>query len=70
MKQERAVEWLLLKYSENSLLTLQDFQQAIEMERQNIIDGWKNGYEHRACVNEDRNKFHGVQYYNETFKNK
>lgn len=43
-------------------------EQAKEMEKQQIIDAWENGYEHGACVNEDKNKYHGIQYYNETFK--
>jgi hypothetical protein len=42
--------------------------QAKEMEKQQIIDAWENGYEHGACVNEDEAKYHGIQYYNETFK--
>jgi hypothetical protein len=44
------------------------FEQAKEMEKQQIIDAWENGYEHGACVNEDEAKYHGIQYYNETFK--
>jgi hypothetical protein len=45
-------------------------EQAKEIEKQQIIDSWENGYEHGACVNEDKNKYHGIQYFNETFKNK
>jgi hypothetical protein len=69
MKKETAVEWLLLKYVENSILSIDDFQQANKMFEQQIIDAWENGYQHGACVNEDKDKFHGVQYYNETFNN-
>jgi hypothetical protein len=43
-------------------------KQTIEMEKQQIIDAWENGYEHGACVNEDKPKYHGIQYYTETFK--
>jgi hypothetical protein len=46
------------------------YKKAKEMEKQQIIDAWENGYEHGACVNEDEAKYHGIQYYNETFKNK
>jgi hypothetical protein len=41
----------------------------LSKEKQQIIDAWENGYQHGACVNEDKDKFHGVQYYNETFNN-
>jgi predicted transcriptional regulator len=40
----------------------------LEKEQQKIIDAWENGYEHGACVNEDENKYHGIQYYKEKFE--
>ena len=46
----------------------QILNQAKEMEKQQIIDAWENGYEHGACVNEDNDKYHGIQYYNETYE--
>lgn len=43
--------------------------QAKEIEKQNIIDAYKNGkYESDKIVMSDR--FYAEQYYNETFKNK
>ncbi len=39
----------------------------LELEKQQIIDAWENSYRHGACVNEDKDKYHGSQYYNETF---
>lgn len=40
----------------------------LEKEKQQVTDAWENGYNHGACVNEDRDKYHGNQYYNEKFK--
>ena len=40
-----------------------------EKHKQQIIDAWENGYEHGACINKDKDKYHGTQYFNETFKN-
>lgn len=37
------------------------------MEKQQIEEAWENGYDHGACVNIDKNKYHGNQYYNETY---
>ena len=69
MKQT-AVEWLIEIYLTTGIDRNVHFHQAKEMEKQQIIDAWENGYEHGACVNEDEAKYHGIQYYNETFKNK
>ena len=44
--------------------------ELLEKEKQQIIDAWENGYDHGACVNEDEDKYHGIQYYNEQFNNK
>jgi hypothetical protein len=69
---ELTLEFLAKKISEldYGLRRLNLLNQAKEMEKQQIIDAWENGYEHGACVNEDEAKYHGIQYYNETFKNK
>jgi hypothetical protein len=40
-------------------------EQAKEMEKQQIIDAWSNGYDE-----EDRATSNPFNYYNETFKNK
>ena len=66
MKQT-AVEWLiseLRKYG--SPVPRQDEEEAIEMERQQIIDAYKNGkYESDKIVMS--NRFYAEQYYKETF---
>lgn len=45
-------------------------EELVEQEKQQIIDAWENGYEHGACVNEDKDKYHGNQYYKERFNGK
>ena len=64
-----AVEWLLEKYkSQNTLLFADDFEQAKEMEKQQIIKAYMN-------VNDDRDyrlqdvilKEFAEQYYNEEY---
>jgi len=68
-KQQTAVEWLLEKYkSQNTLLFADDFEQAKEMEKEQIITSWHNGYENQSPMIDEDNC--GQQYYNETFKNK
>jgi hypothetical protein len=83
MKKETAVDWLVEELNKETGITsfvadcddeykstiLSIIQQAKEMEKQQIIDAWENGYKHGACVNEDKNKFHGIQYYNENKHN-
>jgi len=56
MKQT-AVEWLFEKYVNKSIITIEDIEQAKEMEKEQIIDAYES-LEHR----------HGENYYNETYK--
>ena len=71
-----AVEWLYenlkshFEHDGDLLEVVQfSFEQAKEMEKQQIIDAYKNGkYESDKIVMSDR--FYAEQYYNETFKNK
>jgi hypothetical protein len=72
-KQMTAVELLQLEIDNKDMGEIpmwiyQFIEQAKEMEKQQIIDAWENGYEHGACVNEDEAKYHGIQYYNETYE--
>lgn len=66
-----AIEWLEEQLKINNYLSENAhwlIDQAKEMHKQQIIDAWENSYRHGACVNEDKDKYHGSQYYNETFK--
>lgn len=44
------------------------YDRLLGQERQQIIDAWENVYNHGACVNEDKDKYRGNQYYKEIFK--
>jgi hypothetical protein len=63
-KQQTAVEFLLEEIECRGILTKElriAFQQAIEMEKEQIIDAYKYG-------NQSDVYFKPEQYYNETFK--
>jgi flagellar biosynthesis/type III secretory pathway protein FliH len=69
-----AVEFLLEKYkSQNTLLFAEDFEQAIEMFEQQIIDAYDQGSEagYEKAKNDDFiegfKMKEAEQYYNETF---
>jgi len=62
-----AVEYLVKKYFEdyNVLISELEFQQAIEIEKQQIIDAYEDGY------SDSDNTFElNKEYYNENFKKK
>ena len=59
-----AVEWLVEQITDSTMPAREAIKQAKELEKQQIIDAWKNGY---------REFFDGSstpeEYYNQTFKN-
>jgi hypothetical protein len=61
-----AVEYLYqIMFDKQGRISLEEFQQAKEMEKQQIIDAYDDGnYAYGMGVKEPE------QYYNETFKNK
>jgi len=57
-----AVEWLEFRYKNNITLNQYDFEEAKEMEKQQIIDAYEDGY------SDSDNTFKlNEQYYNETY---
>jgi hypothetical protein len=70
MKQT-AVEWLIQELKENNLLTFDEwkdiFQQAKEMEKEQIIDSFGVGCQVESTRLIGYHKM-AEQYYNETFK--
>ena len=75
MKQT-AVEWLVEQmfkqgyFDGNKPLTFTNLdhlqKQAKEMEKEQIVDAWHNGYNNQSPMIDEENC--GQQYYNETFK--
>jgi hypothetical protein len=58
-----AVEFLLEKYkSQNTLLFAEDFEQAVAMEKEQIINAFHTNSQKWFCNEE------AEQYYNQTFK--
>ena len=57
-----ALEFIEQQYNYNGKLTPVDFYQAIEMEKQQIIDAHKNG-----AMFEMDSDIYAKQYYNETY---
>lgn len=66
-----AVEWLVEELKSRSIdLSKWNndlLEQSKQIDKQNIVDAWENGYENGACVN-DETIYHGSVYYNNNFK--
>jgi hypothetical protein len=60
-KQQTAVEWLFGQYVNKSIITIEDIEQAKEMEKEQIIDAFDEGNPNGFILKD------GEQYYNETF---
>ena len=73
MKQT-AVEWLFEQYVNKSIITLEDIEQAKEMEKEQMNELFKAGVNYGAGSimatewGEDTTEPNFEQYYNETFK--
>ena len=71
-KKQTAVEWLINEHFGGIENCTPDFrnkiQQALEMEKEQIIDSFEIGYENGACVNKGESIYHGHNYYNNTYK--
>jgi hypothetical protein len=69
-----AVEWLINELHKKQNGDCSDlsynkmFEQAKEMDKQQKIETWHNGYENQSPMIDEDNC--GEQYYNETFKSK
>jgi len=67
MKQT-AVEWLFEQYVNKSIITIEDIEQAKEMEKEQMkLACIRTEYEDKAWQNLMEKQFE--QYYNETYKN-
>jgi hypothetical protein len=63
MKKQTAVEWLQVQLNENGKLSAVDFYQAKEMEKEQIIDAYAQGFIESESMDKG-----AEQYYNETYK--
>jgi len=67
-----AVEWLFEQYVNKSIITVEDIEQAKEMEKQQIMeahyDGKGNGIDISHPLSNTK-EISAEQYYNKTFKN-
>ena len=61
-----AVEWLFEQYVNKSIITIEDIEQAKEMERKQIIEAHEEGFYSPPFRMSRRRE--AEQYYNETFK--
>jgi hypothetical protein len=67
MSKQTAVEWLVEQCPRiETIVAYSILQQAKEMEKQQIIDAWDNGYD-RGYGYTDAKFDSAEQYYNETF---
>ena len=62
MAQQTAVEWLYERLQTEPYLTLQDFQQAKQMEREQIEKAWDDGFDTGYLSPNNAEK-----YYNEIY---
>jgi hypothetical protein len=63
MKQISAVEWLFEQYVNKSIITIEDIEQAKQMEKEQIINAYNKSFLLR-----DKPYSTADKYYKETFK--
>jgi hypothetical protein len=69
---QTAVEYLFEQYVNKSIITIEDIEQAKEMEKQQIIDAWLSAWKD-SFLEPLEDKYYqpeAEQYYNETFNEK
>ena len=67
-KKQTAVDYLWHDLIANPGNYIKAYKQAKEMEKQQIIETWHNGYENQSPMIDEDNC--GEQYYNENYKSK
>jgi len=66
MKQQTAVEWLW-NLSQTKELQASDFEQALAMEKEQIMKALDRGFDEGSSFPEDITLNNAEQYYNETY---
>ena len=64
---QTAVEWLFNNYVDKGVITIEAIDKALEIEKEQIIETWHNGYNNQSPMIDEDNC--GQQYYKETFNN-
>ena len=64
-KMVTAVEWLFNEYVDKGVITIEAIEQALEMEKEQIIETWHKGYNNQSPMIDEDNC--GQQYYKETY---
>jgi hypothetical protein len=64
MKKQTAVEWLVKQYTQGNY-SWEAYEQAKEMEKEQIVEAYESGVWDVGCRNSDSKK-----YYNETYGKK
>jgi hypothetical protein len=62
-KKQTAVEWLFNNYVDKGVITIEAIEQALAMEKEQIMDAWYNGFEEIIPYVDN-----SEQYYNETYE--
>ena len=67
-KMVTAVEWLFNEYVDKGVITIEAIDKALEIEKEQIIETWHNGYNNQSPMIDEDNC--GQQYYTETYEHK
>ena len=65
-KMVTAVEWLFNEYVDKGVITIEAIDKALEIEKEQIIETWHNGYNNQSPMIDEDNC--GQQYYTETYE--
>jgi len=65
-KQKTAVDWLYNRLQTEPYLTLQDFEQAKDLEKQQTIDAYK--FDNTSYYPKDEREKAAEQYYSDTYE--
>ena len=65
-KKQTAVEWLFNNYVDKGVITIEAIDKALEIEKEQIIETWHNGYNNQSPMIDEDNC--GQQYYTETYE--
>ena len=65
-KMVTAVEWLFNEYVDKGVITIEAIDKALEIEKEQIIETWHNGYNNQSPMIDEDNC--GQQYYKETYQ--